>query len=170
MGFGQDYARLGIKEFYQKVGKDYFNPHEGDIKTLVAHLADPTLSYLDLGCGSGVVSEALLESGCSQITGCDPFLSAVYTNKLNLPCLDYSFEEIASGKLTTSFDVIICSYAMHLVPESYLPSLLYQLSTICQKLIILTPHKRPAINHFWQLTNEFTLNKTKLKTYQLNKG
>ena len=170
MGFGQAYAKQGIQEFYKSIGNEYFNPHENDIKTLIKSIADTSKSYLDLGCGSGVVSSALLEKNCVEIVGCDPFLSDVYQKRLNLPCLTYTFEDIAQGKVLKQFDTLICCYAMHLVPESYLPNLLYQLSLISSELIILSPHKRPVIEHFWTLSSEVTLNKTKMKIYQTNKG
>lgn len=65
MGFGQEYAKLGIKGYYQQIGDRYTNPHENDIKALIASIAKPELSYLDLGAGNGIVSQALKDKKLS---------------------------------------------------------------------------------------------------------
>ena len=165
MGFGQEYQKQGIKEFYNSIGVDYHNPHNADIVKLIKSIYEPNLRYLDLAAGDGIVSQTLLELGCTQIEGCEPFLTDTYIKKTKLNCLNYSFEDIAKGKMQKQFDVIICSYAMHLVNISYLPNLLYQLSLNSEKLIILTPHKRPDINNFWKLSSFKISGKTKMKIY-----
>jgi hypothetical protein len=165
MGFGQEYQRQGIKEFYNSIGMNYNNPHNEDIIKLIKSVYDPNLRYLDLASGDGIISQTLIDLGCCRIEGCEPYLNEAYINKTKLNCLNYSFEDIANGKLKKTYDVIICSYAMHLVSISYLPNLLYQLSLISEKLIILTPHKRPEINHFWKLSSFQNSGKTKMKIY-----
>jgi hypothetical protein len=66
------------------------------------------------------------------------------------------FEEIADGALEDQFDVIVCSYAMHLLDHSLLFALLWQLRANSQLLIIITPHKRPVITEAmgWSLLEE----------------
>jgi 2-polyprenyl-3-methyl-5-hydroxy-6-metoxy-1,4-benzoquinol methylase len=166
MGFGQEYQKSGVKTFYSKIGKDYYNPHENDVKTLIKSIYNPNHSYLDLAAGDGIVSQALIQLGCERVEGCDPFLYDLFKQNTNLNCLKYSFEDIAKGQLQKKYDVVICSYAMHLVDPSYLHNLLYYLSTISETMVILTPHKRPYINNFWELDKSFTLGKTKMKIYQ----
>jgi len=71
------------------------------------------------------------------------------------PCLNYTFEDIIDGKLTSQFDAIICSFALHLVEPSRLPDLLYTLSNISPILYVISPHKNPVIDHFrWNLVDK----------------
>src|SRR5690606_23918166 len=100
----------------------------------------PGKTYLDLGCGDGVASLAIIQQG-GIVTGCDPFLAKEYKKNTGRNCLTLSFEEISQGKLQEPFDSVVCSYSLHLLPESFLPNFLYQLSLITKELIILTPHK-----------------------------
>lgn len=166
MGFGQEYDKLGIKGYYQQIGDRYTNPHENDIKALITSIAKPELSYLDLGAGNGIVSQALKDKNCLSVTGCEPYLTDCFIKNTGFKCLTHSFEDIAQKGLKEKFDVIICSYAMHLVPESYLPNLLFQLKQVADQLVILTPHKRPEISNFWELSYETVLNKTTLRIYK----
>lgn len=168
MGFGQEYQKHGIDSFYTKIGEDYYNPHEKDIKTLITAIYEPNLTYLDLGAGDGIVSQALIEAGCLNVEGCEPYLFDLYKKRTNKNCLKLTFEDISKGLLTKKYDVIICSYAMHLLDESFLPNLLYYLSQSANQLIILSPHKRPKIESYWSLSNTEVLNKTKMKTYTKN--
>ncbi len=66
------------------------------------------------------------------------------------------FEDIADGSLEGTFDVIVCSYAMHLLDTSLLFALLWQLRSNSNLLIIVTPHKRPVITREmgWALLEE----------------
>lgn len=169
MGFGQIYSQLGVKEFYTAIGKDYQNPHEEDIQSLLAPLIVPEKTYLDLGCGNGVASLAIIAHG-GLVTGCDPYLSQVYQQNTSRECLTLSFEDIAQGKLTQQFDSVVCSYSLHLLPSSFLPQFLYQLSLITKELIILTPHKRPEINQYFKEIRREKLNKTTLKVYSSSEG
>ncbi len=164
MGFGQEYEIDGIKNFYTKIGSRYSNPHESDISKLIKEIANQKLSYLDLACGDGVVTRALVEVGCDNVEGCDPYLYRTYEAKTNKKCHTHYFDEL--GLITQKFDIIICSYALHLLPLSFLPDTLYQLSRMSQKLIILSPHKRPDINNYWELEKKIILNKTKMRIYK----
>ena len=47
------------------------------------------------------------------------------------------------------YGLIVSSFALHLLEESRLPQLLYQLGTIAPDLIVLTPHKRPYVREDW---------------------
>lgn len=166
MGFGQQYQQKGIKGFYQNIGEQYLNPHDQDIRNLILKIANPNLSYLDLACGTGIVSLTLKENGVTDIFGIDPFLFDQYTQKTGLPCTNETFEEIANKGLSGSFDVVIISYALHLLPESFLPQFLYQLSLKTKQLVILTPHKRPKISHYFNEIEVFKQNKTTMKIYK----
>lgn len=165
MGFGQEYAKFGIKGFYEEIGESYTNPHQKDIKNLIKVISVPNLRYLDLGAGDGIVSQELIANNCLNVEGCEPFLNDLYKSRTKLSCLTFSFEDIAKGLLNKQYDVIVCSYAMHLAEKSILPNLLFQLSQSCRKLIILTPHKNPVINIYWTLQEETVLNKTTMRIY-----
>jgi hypothetical protein len=164
MGFGQSYQNLGVKEFYTQIGQDYVNPHAQDIQTLLRPWIKPRQTYLDLGGGDGLASQVIIQQG-GLVTGCDPFLAKLYHQKTGQNCLTLSFEDIAQGKLTTHFDSVVCSYSLHLLSSSFLPQFLYQISQLTKELIILTPHKRPAINWYFTQKYQEKLNKTTIKIY-----
>jgi hypothetical protein len=84
-------------------------------------------------------------------------LHCSYSSRTGKPCKRLKFEEIADGALEDTFDVIVCSYAMHLLDRSLLFALLWQLRTNSQLLIVIvTPHKRPVITQEmgWSLLEE----------------
>jgi hypothetical protein len=60
---------------------------------------------------------------------------------------------------------------MHLIDESWLPSLLFQFSQISDCLLIVTPHKRPEIKAEWgwTLEDEFVIEKVRARFYRLKK-
>ena len=61
-------------------------------------------------------------------------------------------EPDSQGKL---FDIVVCSFAAHLVQASMLKCVMVQLSLAAHTLIILSPHKQPQIGteHGWQLAS-----------------
>ena len=68
------------------------------------------------------------------------------------------------GKMKEEFDLIICSFALHLAPESMLPNILYNLNT--KHLLILSPHKKPIIKDFFFLEKNVHRNKIHLKYFE----
>ena len=68
------------------------------------------------------------------------------------------------------YDTIVCSYALHLCDSSKLPIVIYQLSLITNRLIVISPHKKPKINEEWgfNLTENYYLNKIRIKIYKSN--
>jgi hypothetical protein len=107
-----------------------------------------------------------------RFIGTDPFTFKLYEKNTGCPCLPLSFDDIVKGKLafyqnyngeiqkikfktrsiTSSstqtklpFSSIICSFAMHLCDEKQLYPLVNQLFTYSKNIIIITPHKRPAL-------------------------
>ncbi|KAI8870226.1 hypothetical protein GQ42DRAFT_162873 [Ramicandelaber brevisporus] len=98
-------------------------------------------------------------------TACDPFTADAFTSATSLPCLSYSFRDIAQGCLDDhfadcegvadedgSFDLAICSFALHLLDNSNLFATLDALARRAKVLMVLSPHKRPVIeSHMgWQ--------------------
>jgi SAM-dependent methyltransferase len=151
------YADMGVEAFYRSSGEHYQNPHYPYIRQLLFQ-NESRIDYsasLDLCCGSGEVSQALLELGYPNTQGCDPFTQKAYmvyiersrNERMQKPCLDYSFEDIIQGKLAgKQYSSVICSFAMHLCPPKQLYPLVQQLFSCSPQLIIITPHKRPDLS------------------------
>ncbi len=148
------YLEYDIETYYQKFGDDYRNPHEA-IVTQILELANQQWNLdwqrvLDLACGSGEVTLALENMGILNVEAIDPFTYKNYQKRTGKIARQFSFEEIATGALTgEKYSLIICSFALHLVPESRLPILLYHLGLVSNHLLIITPHKRPEIKPAW---------------------
>ncbi|MBO0723459.1 MAG: hypothetical protein J2P41_21725, partial [Blastocatellia bacterium] len=81
------------------------------------------------------------------------------------------FERIAEGALAgRSYSLIVCSFALHLIEVSWLPSLLARLGAISQRLLIITPHKRPVIKSAWgwSIEDEFIRERVRARIYSRN--
>ena len=147
------YERVGPEEFYRLHGADYRNPHEHIVRAILAQAVAAwqlDLSrVLDLACGSGEATLVLRELG-AIVEGADPFTGAAYLARTGTPALPLSFENIAWGALAGQrFSLIVCSFALHLLEESRLPTLCYALSRLSPALIVVTPLKRPQIKPAW---------------------
>jgi SAM-dependent methyltransferase len=147
------YEAHGVTGFYEQFGATYSNPHEPQIKVLLEKLIPAwsldLSSVLDLACGSGEVSSVILEYG-GQVTGIDPFTFEAYRARTGLEAERFSFEDIANGALEgRHFSLIVCSFALHLVEVSRLPTVAFQLAQVSETLLILTPHKRPYLKAEW---------------------
>jgi SAM-dependent methyltransferase len=159
----------GADGFYREFGHEYRNPHENGVVAMVARIPTmypeldlQTTSVLDLACGSGEVTLALLDAKlglpATHITACDPYTAAAFaartkTHRVTTPGLlakPWSFADIANGALGEQhFDVIVCAYALHLCEPSWLPAVCMALATASERLVIITPHKRPEIEPWW---------------------
>jgi SAM-dependent methyltransferase len=147
------YEAHGVTGFYEQFGATYSNPHEPQIKVLLEMLISAwsldLSSVLDLACGSGEISSVILEHG-GRVTGIDPFTFEAYQKRTGLEAEQFSFEDIANGALEhRRFSLIVCSFALHLVEVSRLPTVAFQLARISDALLILTPHKRPNLKAEW---------------------
>lgn len=167
------YETLGVAEFYTKYGADYRNPHEAAIGAVLrAVVPDWSLDLtrvLDLACGSGEVTLVLRDLGAGQIEGTDPYTGAAYLARTGQAAEGFGFEQIAEGALAgRSYSLIVCSFAMHLLPVSRLPALLFRLAELAPHLLILTPHKRPELKQAWgwELAQEVVLERVRARFYQ----
>lgn len=161
------YEALGVSSFYEQNALTYSNPHENFIKDLLTEFIsgfDRNLKILDLCCGSGEVTRILQNLGFSNICGLDPYTFELYKAKTSCPCFVFDFKDLSIGKFNESFDLVICSFALHLAPESMLPNILYNLKT--EGLLILSPHKKPNIKDFFCIENNLYKNKIHLKYYK----
>lgn len=159
----------GADGYYREFGGQYRNPHEQGVAAMVARIPElfpdlvwPQASVLDLACGSGEVTFALLALNtglpAKKITACDPYTGAAFAERTKshpatrqgLVAETWSFADIANGALEGSrFDVIICAYALHLCEASWLPSVCLALANASERLVIITPHKRPELQPWW---------------------
>jgi hypothetical protein len=167
----KQYETHGAQGYYEQFGATYRNPHEPIIADVIAYAVAnwpvETSHVLDLACGSGEVTLALRAQGVTQITGVDPYTGEAYRERTGQIALPHRFEEIASGVLTEIYSLIVCSFAMHLVEESRLPTLCYTLAALAPDLLILTPHKRPQIKAAWgwQLREEIVIDRVRARWY-----
>jgi 2-polyprenyl-3-methyl-5-hydroxy-6-metoxy-1,4-benzoquinol methylase len=166
------YEEYGAEEYYRRFGAEYRNPHEAIIQQcLLLALQRWTLDthkVLDLACGSGEVTLVLQAQGIQNIEGIDPFTQQAYEKRTQKQARGYTFEEIGLGALQAeSYSLVVCSFALHLVEQSRLPMVCYQLSLITPHLLILTPHKRPHIENAWgwNLDDEFITERVRTRLY-----
>lgn len=123
---------------------------------------------LDLATGSGEITLALRELGVKHIDAIDPFTYHAYLERTGQPAGRESFEQIAAGALSgRRYSLVVCSFALHLIEESRLPKVCYQLSTIAKQLLVLTPHKRPQIRPEWgwELNYEMVVQRVRARFY-----
>lgn len=170
------YEEHGVEGYYSQFGAEYCNPHEPIIREAIQESIrrwQLNLNHvLDLACGSGEVTRILREAGCCQIDGIDPHTGDAYLARTGQRAEGFSFEQIAAGALAErQYSLIVCSFAMHLIDESWLPALLAQLGLISDTLLILTPHKRPDIKATWgwKLEDEFVNQRVRARLYRLNR-
>lgn len=165
-GFRSNY-RGGVDTYYNAHARNYVNPHENIVRQIVCDL-NLRGKILDLCCGSGEVSMAL-DSRVCQVVGTDPYTHNLYAQRTgNTAVLPLSFADIAfHGALNESeFDVIVCSFALHLCPRDALSLLLYALSQASPRLIIISPHKRPHIDSpHWSLSTSDVRDRVHTRIY-----
>ncbi len=147
MSIRNEYAEHGVEGFYEKAGADYENPHFLEIRALLLqneHRIDYANAF-DCCCGSGEVSRVIQELGYKLPRASDPFTQEAYYKNFEQECWNFTFEDLIKGKLEGQFSSIICSFAMHLCPSKQLYPLVYQLFQHSNQLVVITPHKRPAL-------------------------
>lgn len=166
-----EYIKYGTADkYYQENSDKYKNPHFDIIKKCVNSLTKfiEFNSVLDLSCGGGEVTSELMKIGIMDITGSDPYTCNLYQKNTAKPCINMSFNDILKGKIDRKYDIIICSFALHLCEESKIPTLLYQLSLKCNWLVIISPNKRPYINDNlgFKLKEFYEIERVKVRIYK----
>jgi SAM-dependent methyltransferase len=151
------YAQFGVETWYSSHGDEYRNPHEEGVRYAVASFVRkfPPGRVLDLACGSGEVTLALRDLGVEleRIDGCDPFTGAAYRERTGKEAHPWSFIELTRG-LQAEYGTVVCSFALHLCPPSWLPLLVRALASSSRALLVLTPHKRPELRSSWGMVLE----------------
>jgi SAM-dependent methyltransferase len=166
------YEEYGVEGYYTRFGSKYRNPHEPIIREVLRAAIErmhlDLTRVLDLACGSGEVTVALRELGCAEIDGIDPHTGEAYLARTGQRAETFSFEQIAGGALDgRSYSLIVCSFGLHLIEVSWLPSLLARLGSISNRLLVVTPHKRPAIKSQWgwTLEDELVIERVRARIY-----
>ena len=96
-----EYADLGVENYYRNHADVYENPHYPYIQQLLTqnqHRIDYSKT-LDLACGGGEVTLILRGLGFDNSVGCDPFTNALFEKNTGKKCLELSFEDIIRGSL-----------------------------------------------------------------------
>jgi 2-polyprenyl-3-methyl-5-hydroxy-6-metoxy-1,4-benzoquinol methylase len=168
-----EYERHGAQQFYERSGGQYRNPHEPAIERVlraaVTKWSPDSGRVLDLACGSGEVTLVMRSLGAGTVHGIDPFTADAYRERTGAEAERLTFEEIAAGALASRrYSLIVCSFALHLVEPSRLPTLAYQLSRVAGSLLILTPHKRPVLKPEWgwQMVGEIVIERVRARYYR----
>lgn len=163
------YQKYGVKNFYQFNYDQYNNPHEPIINDSLKFVNENWKvnfsKTLDLACGKGEVSKALIKLGYNNIDAVDAYSCKYYITE---HCQTLAFDDIIKGALDNKkYSIVVCSFALHLLEISKLPTLLYKLTQISDQLLILSPHKRPEIkeNWGWSLQNEMVLDKVRTRLF-----
>lgn len=169
------YQKYGVKNFYQWNYDQYKNPHEPIIQKSISFVNDNwNVNFsktLDLAAGTGEVSKQLIKLGFTNIDAVDPYSCKFYDAETNRKCLPISFDDIIRGSLDDKhYTITICSFALHLLELSKLPTFLYKMTQISDQLLILSPHKRPEIKEEWgwSLDNEMTIDKVRTRLFNNN--
>lgn len=151
------YQQWGVEKYYAQSGGEYANPHLLQIEALLIQNQHRIEFHtaLDFCCGSGEVSMVLQKMGFPLPQASDPYTQEAYQKNTGMPCWTHSFDDVIRGALVGQFSSIICSFAMHLCPQKQLYPLVYQLFRHAPQLIIITPHKRPALENFSGITLDF---------------
>jgi 2-polyprenyl-3-methyl-5-hydroxy-6-metoxy-1,4-benzoquinol methylase len=168
-----EYRRLGVERFYREQGASYRNPHEPHVARALTVAAQrfgirPGTRVLDLCCGSGEVTRALLPLGVSDVEGADPYTAGAYRARTGKTALELGFDQIACGALLDRrYDLIVCSFALHLLTPSRLPGVVWQLARTAPRLLVLTPHKRPVLSPHWgfELVGELLERRVRVRCY-----
>lgn len=111
----------------------------------------------------------LIREKLMTVQGVDPYTPLAYKARTGKECLTHTFQDVEMGALgDQTYDLIICSFALHLLEKSKLFGICTQLAFTAPCLIILTPHKKPHISATcgWQLLEEILFDRVRARIYQ----
>lgn len=178
------YGELGPGGFYEACGSDYRNPHYEELFEalqlgLSAWAGEGLLPAprraLDLACGSGEASAALLawaqgRAQSLQVDAADPFTREAYSRRMGREAEAWSFEDVAQGVLEglETYDLVLCSFCLHLLEKSWLSVTLSALARAAHLLLVATPHKRPVIEPYmgWEQIGEVLHARVRVRLYR----
>ena len=111
---------------------------------------------------------ALQHLGYKNIYGIDPYTFEKYQEVTNIPCGKSTFIEILDGAIDDlKFDVIVISYALHLVKEGMMHNFCNKLAELAKKLIVISPHKFPVMKETfgWKEMEHFVLDRVHFRAF-----
>lgn len=160
----KEYETLGVDTYYSDNAETYHNPHANFALNCLDRLwKKDFISVLDFACGDGLVSKHLAKNkAVRSVVGCDKFLFSRYQRETRNECFQYSFEDVALGLFELpKVDVVVFSYAIDIVEQSYLNNLLYSLSTIADNMIVIRPNNH-VVEHFsWSVSESVKVEKSR---------
>lgn len=93
-------------------------------------------------------------------------MASQYREQTGKDCFELDFKQMSQNINLPKVNTIVCSFALHLCPESLLPNVLYNLSQLAQQLVIITPNKKPNITQFWEMTDKIVQDRVRLQIYK----
>ena len=142
------YDEHGAEVYYRDHAATYENPHLPQVQDLLKrnfHRLDCSGKVLDFAAGGGEVTQTLRALGAQELAGCDPYTFELFEKKTGLRCSKLSFMDIIVHGLPEQYSTIVSSFALHLCPPKKLFSLAWNLLQSTPLLVVITPHKRPAL-------------------------
>ncbi len=166
-----EYEAHGADAYYRQFGDEYRNPHEAVVRKLlkiaVTRWKLDLSNVLDLAAGSGEATLALRDLG-AMVSGIDPYTSDAFAARTGQVAERFTFADVAAGALVgRRYTLIVCSFGLHLCEPSRLPGMAQQLALVGERLLIVTPHKRPVIRVAWgwALEGEQVLERVRTRCY-----
>ncbi|MEN9328701.1 MAG: hypothetical protein RI947_1509 [Candidatus Parcubacteria bacterium] len=171
----QNYSKIN-KLYADDFGKDY--DHFDFIDLVINHLSQNKLEKLpiiDLGAGSGVVTDYLIEKGQQKVTAIDitpefcGMIRQKHKNKVHVVCED--MVEAIKNQQSSSIGAYIANYSIIHIPEEEVDSMLSNIarSLFNQGLFLMSCHKgtyKGMEQEPYQSQNDSRLNEqNELSTY-----
>lgn len=148
MSIRAQYEQHGVSGYYSEFSATYENPHQEFVRMLLNRVRDSRWQTgIDFSCGAGLVTQTWRSI---DFVGVDPFMAERYEAETGRPCLVGSAEDVVNGKIKLPVsDVIVCSYAMDLIPKSYMMALGWLFAEAAENLVVLRPNKKILEHPAW---------------------
>lgn len=141
------YERHGVAGYYAEHAAEYVNPHAQAVRELLSKIWDDRWrTGLDFAAGAGLVTVCCDKT---EFIGVEPYLAERYTQETGRPCLRVSAQDVAAGAQLPECDVIVISYALDLIPKTYLPALLWEFARVANSLVIIRPNSKVLDHPAW---------------------
>lgn len=134
-------------------------PNQDRLFTQIEQRIAPDSRVLDVGCGTGRLAFALAGK-CERVLGIDLSQRNIERAKRNLaghPHTNISFEHRSVAEIvsdgTMHFDYAVLTYVLHEVPEPERTTLLLELSTIADRIIV-GDYLVPVPSGGWSVLND----------------
>ena len=92
-----------------------------------------------------------------------------YNEVTGLECAKWTFVDILNGVIDEErYDMIVVSYALHLVKEGMMHDFCNKLGQLSRKLLIVSPHKFPVMkeSYGWKELEHYVLDRVHLRVYE----